>query len=427
MATSVKFLKSWDRDRPWDTVGPHTVMRYPQPMRCPVPVFRLPSQIPDTGIPDTWDLTPETGGHWPTGGSGGAHVPWPVPIPAVEFGWNRPGRYTRIQSEPFGGHMRDGRRRRYTRWGLVLWGVIAGIAGADILAGITWLVPPAHWQPVILQYRYRFFNRYRLQDVQHTLRKPPGVRRIVILGDSFTVTEGKGLAHADLFGPRLARRLSRLDPKYRYETILCAQAGWNTVREVRMYLDICRRFAPDIVIVAFVLNDIEPPVPWPKIYARHQLIYRARGDWERRLVEWSALYRWYFLRREYRRLERIWKAFMHQLYFANPRGIQRWHQAMQMLTDALRADGIPGVFIIFPYFEMPLDARYPYARIHAWVERQARRYGFYTLDLWRDAFFGQDGRQFQIAPAFDGHPNARAHARVAEILVRALHTWGLVQ
>ncbi len=37
----------------------------------------------DARTPDTWDPTPETGGHRPTGESGGAHVPWPVPIPGA--------------------------------------------------------------------------------------------------------------------------------------------------------------------------------------------------------------------------------------------------------------------------------------------------------------------------------------------------------
>jgi len=317
-------------------------------------------------------------------------------------------------------------RRWFVRLALVLLGILTGAVGADLLATALRLVPPAHQQPVRLKYHDFIQNQYGLPDVSHPLPKPPGVRRIVVLGDSFTVTEGWDLRYDDLFGPYLARRLQALDPSHRYEAILCARAGWTTVDEVTAYIHFCDQFQPDWVVLAYVLNDVESDFVRPEAITVEDLLYRPRNRFERWLVEHSSLYRWWFLRHEWPRLRNAWLDYFRSIYGSNPRGIQRWHRAMDILAARTRAQGVPVIVVIFPFFDYPLDRTYPFADIHAWVAREAQRRGFAVVDLWRTTFFGQASEDLQVRPGYDAHPNARAHRMVGDTLARLFQAWHLV-
>jgi lysophospholipase L1-like esterase len=312
-------------------------------------------------------------------------------------------------------------RRWWTRGALVLLGILMGVAAADLLATVFRLVPPAHPKPVPLRYP----AHPSLPEDAADRPKPPGVRRIVVLGDSFTVTQGEGIRHEDLFGPYLARRLQAMDPAHRYEAILCARAGWTTVDEVVAYINFCERFRPDWVLLAYVLNDIESDATSPEAITVEDLFYRPRSRFERWLVEYSSLYRWWFLRREWPRLKQAWQDYFRALYESNPRGVQRWRRAMDILAERTRTQGVPVIVVIFPFFDYPLGKDYPFADIHAWVAAEAHRRGFAVVDLWRMTFLGQDSARLQVRPGYDAHPNARAHHMVGETLARLFQAWNL--
>lgn len=309
---------------------------------------------------------------------------------------------------------------------LIFMGTLAGVVAADLVATAFQWVPPAHRQPVRLKYHDFIQNSFGVQDIEHRLQKPPDVRRIVVLGDSFTVTEGWDIRYDDLFGPYLARRLQALDPAHRYEAVLCARAGWTTVDEVTAYIHLCEQLEPDWVILAYVLNDVESDLTRPEAITVEDLFYRPRSRFERWLVERSSLYRWWFLRHEWPRLKDAWRDYFRSIYWSNPSGIQRWHRAMDVLAERTRARGVPVVVVIFPFFDYPLDKTYPFADIHAWVAQEARRRGFAVVDLWRTTFFGQASDSLQVHPGYDSHPNARAHRMVGDTLARVFQAWYLV-
>jgi lysophospholipase L1-like esterase len=97
-------------------------------------------------------------------------------------------------------------------------------------------------------------NRLGYRDLDHAVEKPPGVYRIVVLGDSI----GAGLRverREDLFAPVLEQLLRSRGVNA--EVINFSVSGYNTQQEVETLKDRGLRYRPDLVLLAYSLNDRE--------------------------------------------------------------------------------------------------------------------------------------------------------------------------
>ncbi len=93
-------------------------------------------------------------------------------------------------------------------------------------------------------------------DLDYPEDKPVGTFRILVLGDSFTFA-GK-VALRETLVKVLEERLQRSDPSRRYEALDLAVPGYNSEQEATALEEVGLRYQPDLVIVAFVLNDALP-------------------------------------------------------------------------------------------------------------------------------------------------------------------------
>lgn len=102
---------------------------------------------------------------------------------------------------------------------------------------------------------YRFNDR-GCRGPDHAVPKPPDVRRILALGDSYVL--GVGVHEEDTFTSRLQAALAA-DPSTpagtHYEVINCGVSGYSTLQERQLFEIIGPVYQPDIVIVGMVLND----------------------------------------------------------------------------------------------------------------------------------------------------------------------------
>lgn len=102
-------------------------------------------------------------------------------------------------------------------------------------------------------------NSYDCRDREWAKEKPRGVKRIVFLGDSFTY--GWGVEDvAERFTDRLQARFDARSPEA-VEVMNVAKPGWGTGDQVQRLPDILERFAPDEVVLCYVLNDMEDLIP----------------------------------------------------------------------------------------------------------------------------------------------------------------------
>jgi tetratricopeptide (TPR) repeat protein len=93
-------------------------------------------------------------------------------------------------------------------------------------------------------------NSHGLRDVERSLEKPPGLKRVILLGDSVVV--GHGVKNLDEL---MSRQLERLYPDGDVEVLNMAVSGYCTRSEVELLRQRGLQFDPDLVIVVFVEND----------------------------------------------------------------------------------------------------------------------------------------------------------------------------
>jgi lysophospholipase L1-like esterase len=95
-------------------------------------------------------------------------------------------------------------------------------------------------------------NSHGFRDKEYSLEKPPGIRRIVILGDS--IAFGNRLP----VGATFPNQLEQLFVGHEQETevLNLALGGYNTLQEVSTLEKSGLQFAPDLVILAYCVNDI---------------------------------------------------------------------------------------------------------------------------------------------------------------------------
>lgn len=96
-------------------------------------------------------------------------------------------------------------------------------------------------------------NSQGLRDTEHTLEKPRGVYRVLILGDSFA--EGMQVPLEDTVGKQLEQLLNAHGGRP-YEVINGGVAGFGTDTELLFYRRQGRLYHPDLVLLFFFRNDL---------------------------------------------------------------------------------------------------------------------------------------------------------------------------
>jgi len=96
-------------------------------------------------------------------------------------------------------------------------------------------------------------NSLGLRERELPLDKPPGLTRLLFLGDS--VTFGPGVRDDEPFPRLLEARLAGARPG-RVETVNAGVVGYNTTQELARLQDVGLAYRPDVVVLTFVVNDL---------------------------------------------------------------------------------------------------------------------------------------------------------------------------
>jgi hypothetical protein len=258
-------------------------------------------------------------------------------------------------------------------------------------------------------------NSLGYRDFERTLEKPEGVRRVVCIGDSFTW--GASVLFDDAWPQRVERLLTR-ERREPWEAVNLAESGLNAVQEASRLDSEGFAYGPDVVVVAYVLNDSEDETAAEA---------RRAADWveERRrprspsLLDRSALARlvrtrlWATVENR-RRVEGF-----RSMYADDYAGWAAARRALKAMGGMCRERGVPLVVAIFPLFGNPLDDGYPFADIHAKVAQAAGEAGAKVVDL-LPRYRGLDWRLLVVNGADDEHPNEIAHRIAAQAIARAV-------
>ena len=251
-------------------------------------------------------------------------------------------------------------------------------------------------------------NSQGLRDYEYPLQKPPGVYRILMLGDSTTF--GWGVALSDTTAKILERELNAQNiPGYsRFEVINSGVGNYDTVQEVTYYKTRGRDFHPDLVVLGYFINDPEP-VPAEKHIP---------------LIDKSYLVA-YVTNRFDGVLRRIgtrpdWKAYYAGLYQENLPGFQACKLALQDLADSTRQDHAKLVVALIPELHQINDS-YPFTSAHQKIKDILAPEQVPVLDL-IDGLRNHGPEETLWVTPLDDHPNGKANTLIAAQLRETILT-----
>ncbi len=237
--------------------------------------------------------------------------------------------------------------------------------------------------------------------------------RIVVVGDSYTF--GHGVERESTFPSLLASELAAHD----VAVVAYSRSGWNTRREQIALEDDFDRLAPEVLILAYCLNDAEPRSTGRMLSERADLLpWRPEGRLESLLVRHSLLFRRAALQLDAIRLRPRLREYYHGLY-RNPENLAVWLRALDRIERLASRRRVPVVLVVFPIFDSDLDSDYSYRDLHERVTTVGRERGFEVLDL-LPFYADTPGRELSLVPFTDPHPNRLAHAIAAREIARFL-------
>jgi lysophospholipase L1-like esterase len=271
-------------------------------------------------------------------------------------------------------------------------------------------------------------NAAGLRGPEVAEEKPEGTLRVAVLGDS--IAFGYWVADEHAFPRQLERILSDTRPGgRRVEVLNFGVPGYNLEQSTEVLRARALRFAPDVVVVALCLNDLESDLSYE--YGLTMDRSARRAHWPGRvfdaLIGRSRLLAW----TEYRLAER--EARRQFVRARNPMPGSLYAEEVSQQRAALRArfetvgallrdgGGIPGLVAVFPTFGERFD-RYPHGALHAAAVQAARDRGLLAVDL-LDCLRGYPFRAARVDVV---HPSPLGHRVAAHAIADALCAGGVL-
>jgi lysophospholipase L1-like esterase len=270
--------------------------------------------------------------------------------------------------------------------------------------------------------------------------------RIACIGDSFVF--GWGVEDGESFPVRLQELLNAGPEPERWQVLNCGMPGYNTWQELRLYERVVRQEDPEIVVVSWYLNDLDPY----SIGATGTLTPRSHP------LSGTALYDYYvrevkkpkpdfrfvdFDQAEAQRLkeyyDKSWAVFELDAADAGARPyVERNLKHLGLLFDAIRTDGATPVLLVFPTTgqtdalhklagaseEERAAGRARITRIQADLAAFAAEQGVPHVDV-LDTFLSAQQNPWDDVDL--SHPGTHGHELTAKALLETLRQHGLVK
>jgi lysophospholipase L1-like esterase len=249
-------------------------------------------------------------------------------------------------------------------------------------------------------------NALGLRDRERAAKAADSTRALVI-GDSYTW--GYAVAEDEAF-PQVAERLLRARGHTDVEVVNGGVPDYNSRQERQLLEQLLPVYRPDIVFLAYVVNDAEPATAMPN---PPEEAYRHSRSWFLTEVA-ERLNRRLFRRRILPSAKVNTASSYLEGFEADSVKWRDSREAIRQMRDLSTGAGARFSVLMLPDFTQDFDERYAFGVIHDAVVTWGRELDIPTYDLMQD-FRGEDHQQLWVP--WDGHPNAEAHRRIAEILV----------
>lgn len=276
-----------------------------------------------------------------------------------------------------------------------------------------------HWSPTPFAVEVDFNSAgFRENEFQP---KPEGVRRIVIVGDSFSY--GHGLPNADSYPRQLERLLQRRDPAQRVEVYNAARGGFDLDAIAPVAAMALRDLDPDVLVYGYFLNDplrrtdaagaeIEPMLDTAWLRREREGSRFSLGGRDGRGLRLPALVRDLLHGRRLTADTLAWYQRIHE-----PAAWAPTARAIERMQRSAREGGVDFLLLVLPVI-WQLDGEDPLADVHRRIVEHAERHGIDVLDL-HPVLAGRADTELFLHPQ-DRHPNCTYTRLVAEAVAEVL-------
>jgi hypothetical protein len=251
------------------------------------------------------------------------------------------------------------------------------------------------------------------RNFPYTKAKPPGVFRIIVLGDSFTFA---GKVHFDdNFALRLQRMLNLNQNQPRVEVLNWGVPGFSTMQEEQLMKTAVLEYQPDLVLLEITLNDAEIQ-PY---HVTHSSAIERRKDfqntWLARHWKTYAL----LLDRYFNTIQNREYLQYHLNLFQNPETWNPFSGAIDKISEMSEHHHVPVLAFIFPMLSAAIDEHYLFAPVHEKIMAKLSSTAIIPLDL-KPFFTNIPPERLQAIPGEDAHPNEIAHRIAADAIYASL-------
>lgn len=232
------------------------------------------------------------------------------------------------------------------------------------------------------------------------VQKAPGTRRLMILGDS--VVFGWGAPQDSIFATVISDRLTARG----WEVIAAGVGSWNTRAEYEFLKKRGIQYAPDVLVLVIVANDVEPSSAGGRV---QQHDAQEAPLWQRvvrRLARYSyTVSTFYHVLRQRDTSDRLV-----DLYQPDSAA---WSDARDALDGIITLCHDNGTALVaFLYGDLKTDFSKAFYAAYGGYLRD-RGIAVYSFE---DEIYDRGYRNSVV----DGHPNAAAHRLIAEQMLRVL-------
>lgn len=304
---------------------------------------------------------------------------------------------------------------------LFLCGIFLGLTTAEIGARLLYTKP---WYERLIEEQIQNdptadvrHNALDLRDRDYSSVKSPHVKRVLILGDSFTY--GSGVTDDSAVFPRvLAKRLNaELAASGRAVEILNGGLpGSLTGDWVDLLSKVKDSFHPDVILIVFFLRDGTRTNSMGSFFEpiRNEIVLQNHGS---KLYQSLYLYKLYKDRKDRLSIAQRYTKAIRESYLGTPEQTQEWQTAqsnIRRISAAGREIHAALGLVVFPILA-DLDDTYPFKDVCDRIATFGIANGIPTHSL-LPAFLGQNASDLWVSSA-NQHPNARGHRLAADSIL----------
>ena len=247
-------------------------------------------------------------------------------------------------------------------------------------------------------------NSHGFRDFEYEIHKSQNHKRILILGDSFTL--GWGVPFLHTFSKKLEKNLNKSTNKF--EVINAGIGNYNSTMEVELFKLHGIKFNPDLVILMFYINDVEPI---PKMISKFSYFFK------------SNFFLYSFFSDNYLKIkakidkELEWKNYYSNIYNKQNEALKQNANSLIELISICKKKGIDLLFVNIP--DLRDLKNYEFFFATKFIKDIANNNGIDFIDLY-DIFKNYESKLLWVSDE-DPHANSKANKIIEEELYKNIY------